>query len=125
MNKEIKLADTFGAECAIGDRAVRFLQDDIKPIMDQDPSTVIVFDLAGIVRINSSFANALFGNFYAAYGDSHIRVKNVNPNLMVLLVAAFEHGKSLIERNQDLLQNDKESFWSKLFAALKNTVKII
>ena len=117
MNKESKLVETFGKECAVGDNAITFLKDVIKPIMDREPEIIIIFDLQDIIRINRSFANALFGNFYAVYGENHIRIKNVKPHLIVLLIAAFEYGKKIVIKSKGIPEN-KDSFWEKLFSSL-------
>jgi STAS-like domain of unknown function (DUF4325) len=110
MTKTIKLNETFGEHCSNGDKAVKFLVDKVKPILDSGED--ILFDLTDIKRMNSSFANAMFGNLFAEYENERFKICNLKDDLRVFLIAAFEHG---LKVRLELKKNKKhKSIWEKL-----------
>ena len=76
MSYELKMMDYFSENCGNGISAVRFLVEIIKPHMEKYPEGTIILDFTDIKRMNSSFANALFGNFYILYGAERLKIKN-------------------------------------------------
>lgn len=108
MTKQIKLNEFFGEYCSNGDKAVEFLVKTIKPILDDGED--IIFDMTDIRRMNSSFANAMFGNLFAEYKNERFKICNMKDDLRILLIAAFEHG---VKIKMDLDKNKKKSIWEK------------
>ena len=120
MNHEFKLIEYFNESCGNGIFAVQFLVDTIRPYMEDNPESTIILDFANIKRMNSSFANALFGNFYVLYGDERLKIKNLKPDLAVLIIAGLEYGMRLKNQEKDAIS--KDSWLKRMIEKIKESI---
>lgn len=98
MTLELHLVDEFGSFCADGEKGAAFRLSKIDPFIDVHEK--IVFDLAGVRNMNSSFANALFAGMVIYHSPSVLSkmcFARCNPIVKVAIQSALALG---VERHQ-------------------------
>lgn len=90
-----KMSDKFGSSCAVGNKAVIFLEKDVLPAFEKGDS--ISFDFEGVKNMNSSFSNALFANLVHLQGQhviEKIEIKNATDRLKAEVKSSVALGLS-------------------------------
>lgn len=93
MNKELKLADTFGSFLAEGALAAAYRLEKIEPFYHTYRETVL--DFTGVRNINSSFANALIVPLIEQHGEEvlkKLRFQGCNAIVRVMIESALTLG---------------------------------
>jgi hypothetical protein len=69
--KIFDMKDVFGAVCGDGTRALKFLNEEVLPLIAKGQT--VEFDFVGVRILNSSFSNALFGNLMRTEGKQVLK----------------------------------------------------
>ena len=93
MNRELALAEAFGAHLADGPRAAHYRSETIEPLLSTAGD--VVLDFSGVRNANSSFMNALLSGLIEKHGEGvleQLLFKGCNPTVKVLVESAIDLG---------------------------------
>jgi hypothetical protein len=93
VNRELPLAEKFGAHLADGPTAARYQSETIEPLLSTPGD--IVLDFSGVRNANSSFMNALISGLIEKHGEGvleQLLFKGCNPTIKVLIESAIDLG---------------------------------
>jgi hypothetical protein len=102
MTLVLNIGAEFGGFCADGEAAARYRERHVDPYVAM--ADRIVLDFAGVRNANTSFCNALIGNFVILHGAEtmqKLRFKNCRDNVKVLVCAALDLALSMLESSPE------------------------
>lgn len=91
----MNIKQEIGEFCADGRIGLTFLQTKINPALSNNQD--ITLDFEGVRNMNSSFANAVFGNLVKEHGKgilSRLSMVNLRDNVKAEIIAGLSYGKS-------------------------------
>jgi len=120
----IYIHEFFSENCGNGKDAVVFLNEKIKPEIEHKSNDGIILDFSNIKRMNSSFANALFGNFYVLYGIERLKVINLRNDLNIFVYSGLNYGMEM--QKEEILKNegvDERTLLNRFFDKLRLVIE--
>jgi hypothetical protein len=93
-----KISKKFGAYCVNGSESLTFLRDTLMPMLRDKYQ--IALDFEGVLVMNSSFSNALFGNLFQSLGRKaldQIVILGASPVIKNEIKSGIAYGINLSE----------------------------